>query len=614
MSFDSATGAFTYTPDANYNGTDSFVFTANDGKATSDPATVALTVNSVNDAPVASGQTRTTDEDTPLDGTLTATDVDGDTLTFIVTQPTHGTLTLNSDTGDFTYTPAANYNGTDVFTFKANDGTTDSKSATVLLTVNPVNDAPVAVADTYSATEDTELSVAAPGVLTNDLDVDGDLLTAAVMSGPSHGDLTLNADGSFTYTPDANYNGTDRFTYTASDGKATSDPATVTINVAAVNDAPVAAEQALTTDEDTPLNGSVSATDVDGDTLTYAVTSGPSHGTLKLNTDGSFTYTPAADYNGPDSFTFTASDGTATSDPATVSLTVNPVNNAPVASGQTLATDEDTPLDGSVSATDVDGDPLTFAVTSQPSHGSLEFNPATGAFTYTPEANYNGTDSFAFTASDGKATSDPATVALTVNSVNDAPVAAGQTLTTDEDTPLDGTLTATDVDGDTLTYAVTSGPSHGTLKLNTDWLVHLHASSRLQRPDNFTFTADDGTATSDPATVTINVAAVNDAPVASDQSLTTNEDTPLTDSVSATDVDGDTLTFVVTVDPTHGTLTFDPNTGSFRYTPAADYNGADSFVFSVSDGKATSDPATVALTVNPVNDAPVASGQTLATE
>ena len=161
-------------------------------------------------------------------------------------------IALNGN-GSFTYTPGANYNGSDAFTYKANDGQADSNVATVSLTVNPVNDAPVAVADSYSTNEDTALTVTAPGVLGNDTDVDGDALTAILVAGPSHGSLALNGNGSFTYTPGANYNGSDAFTYKANDGQADSNVATVSLTVNPVNDAPVAVADSYSTNEDTAL-------------------------------------------------------------------------------------------------------------------------------------------------------------------------------------------------------------------------------------------------------------------------------------------------------------------------------------------------------------------------
>jgi VCBS repeat-containing protein len=326
-------GSFAYTPDANYNGTDSFTYKANDGTADSNTATVNLTINPVNDAPVAVDDSFTTNEDTPL--TIAApgilgndTDVENDPLTSaVVTGPAHGSLTLNAD-GSFTYTPGANFNGTDSFTYKANDGTADSNVATVNLTVNPVNDAPVAVNDAFATNEDTPLTIPMPGVLGNDTDVDGDALTAALVAGPSHGTLTLNPDGSLLYTPDANYNGSDSFTYKANDGAADSNVATATITINPANDAPVAADDSYVTDFETPLTIAAPGvlgndTDVESDPLTSAIVTGPVHGSLTLNPDGSFTYTPGAGYFGADSFTYKANDGTADSNIATANITVN---------------------------------------------------------------------------------------------------------------------------------------------------------------------------------------------------------------------------------------------------------------------------------------------------
>src|SRR6185437_10274562 len=241
------------------------------------------------------------------------TDVDGDALTAVkVTDPTHGVLTLTSN-GSLTYVPAANYHGSDSFTYKANDGTVDSNTVTVSLTVNSVNDAPVAVADSYSTNEDTTLTVAAAGVLSNDTDVDGDALTAVKVTDPTHGVLTLTSNGSLTYVPAANYHGSDSFTYKANDGTADSNTVTVSITVNSVNDAPVAVADSYSTNEDTTLTVAAAGvlsndTDVDGDTLTAVKVTDPTHGVLTLNSNGSLSYVPAANYHGADSFTYKAND------------------------------------------------------------------------------------------------------------------------------------------------------------------------------------------------------------------------------------------------------------------------------------------------------------------
>ena len=266
--------------------------------------------------------------------------------------------------------------------------------------------------------------MAAPGVLANDTDVDGNPLTAAMVTGPSHGTLTLNANGSFTYTPAANYNGADSFTYRANDGTANSNTATVSITINPVNDAPVAANDSYSTNEDTALTVAAPGvlandTDVDGNPLTAAMVAGPSHGTLTLNSNGSFTYTPAGNYNGADSFTYRANDGTANSNTATVSITVSPVSNAPLAANDSYGTNQDTALTVPTlgvlaNDTDEDGNPLTAVLVTGPSHATLTLN-ANGSFAYTPAAGYHGNDSFTYQARDGQASSNVATVRVRVN-------------------------------------------------------------------------------------------------------------------------------------------------------------------------------------------------------
>jgi uncharacterized repeat protein (TIGR01451 family) len=322
----------------------------------------------------------------------------------LVNGPTHGTLTLNAD-GSFSYIPATNYTGPDSFSYRASDGTTNSGIATVSLTVTPVNDAPVAVNDTYSTTEDTPLSVSAPGILANDTDADTNTLTAALVSGPTHGTLTLNADGSFSYTPATNYTGPDSFSYQANDGTTNSGITTVSLTVTPVNDAPVAVNDTYTTTEDTPLSVSAPGilandTDADTNTLTTALMSGPTHGTLTLNADGSFTYTPAANYNGTDGFTYRANDGQTNSGIATVNLNITPVNDPPLALNDSTNTVEDTAVIINVLANDTDpeGSPLSIngATTT---NGTVTV--AGTNLVFTPATNFIGTITLGYTVSDG---------------------------------------------------------------------------------------------------------------------------------------------------------------------------------------------------------------------
>jgi large repetitive protein len=209
---------------------------------------------------------------------------------------------------------------------------TDAIFRISLVDVEPEN-APVATIDSYSTNEDETLNIASAGVLLNDTDADTDPLTAILVSGVQHGTLALNADGSFSYTPDANYNGLDSFTYKPNDGQADSNIASVNLTVTPVNDVPAASNDSYAMTEHTVLTVNAAAgvlandSDVDGDPLYAALVSGPAHGKLTFNSDGSFVYKPLGHYDGPDSFTYKAFDGTASSDVTTVSITVNPVNH-----------------------------------------------------------------------------------------------------------------------------------------------------------------------------------------------------------------------------------------------------------------------------------------------
>ncbi|MBW3563578.1 MAG: tandem-95 repeat protein [Acidobacteria bacterium] len=380
----------------------------------------------VNTYPIANADSAATNEDTAVTINVVANDTDAEDGTPVLVSvgpAVNGTTAIVS--GQVQYTPNANFFGTDSFSYTVQDSGGLTASATVTVTVNAVNDPPVAANDAYSTSEDTVLTVPAPGVLSNDTDADGDPLTAVLVTTTSNGTLTLNSDGSFTYTPNADFNGSDSFTYQAFDGAASSNTATVTLTVNAANDPPVAANDAYSTSEDTvltvPAPGVLSNdTDADGDPLTAVLVTTTSNGTLTLNSDGSFTYTPNANFNGSDSFTYQAFDGSASSNTATVTLTVNAVNDPPVANPDSASTSFETSVVINVVSndTDVDGDTLTVSGNTQPANGSASCSGT--SCTYTPAAGFTGTDSFNYTVSDGNGGTDTTTVNVTVLAATDA--------------------------------------------------------------------------------------------------------------------------------------------------------------------------------------------------
>ena len=359
---------------------------------------------SPNQPPVANGQAVEVDEDGSVAITLSGTDPEGQVLSYsVVTNPGHGTLTGSG--AMLSYTPAPDYHGTDSFSFKVNDGVHDSAPAVVAITVNPVNDAPTAHDQNLSTVVDTELSITLSGS-----DLDGDALTYEIVSQPSFGTIA-GVSPVFTYIPNAGFIGSDSFYFSAFDGQAHSNPAAIAITVRPVNHAPTAIAQAIVTDEDTSTSLVLNGTDPDGDTLSFSIVANPIYGSLS-GSGANWVYTPNLNYAGSDSFTFLVNDGQSSSDPAVVSVTVNPVNDPPTAISQSLTTNKNLALSVVLSGTDVDNQNLSFMVVTQPTHGSLSGTAPN--LVYTPQTDYVGTDIFAFVANDGVENSQAATVSITV--------------------------------------------------------------------------------------------------------------------------------------------------------------------------------------------------------
>ncbi len=456
-----------------------------------------------------------TDEDTPLRIDALANDIDTAQPGFVpivVTGPAHGQVTVNPD-GSFSYTPDKDYHGSDNFTYRLGQNGVFSNEATITLEIRPVNDAPVLTDSSAVLDEDSTLKLQA---LTTAQDIDGDPLTARIISAPTHGTLTVNPDGSFTYAPEADYYGTDSYTYVVNDGTADSNVATVSFTVTPVNDAPVAQDGSATLAEDGSVILDLIALGHDIDTpIVSAIVTEPSHGSLTQNADGTFTYTSDLNWNGADRFTYQFNDGELTSNQATITLTVNAVNDAPTLADQALMLDEDGSLTlrPLTAAQDIDGDPLSARIIAGPQHGSLTAN-TDGAWTYAPDANYYGTDSYTYVVNDGTADSNIATVNLTITPVNDAPELLDQTLSANEDRALTGKLlaSATDIDGDTLSATVITKPAHGQLTINPDGSFTYTPEANWSGEDRFTYQVSDGKLSSHIATVKLTVVPVADVP------------------------------------------------------------------------------------------------------
>ncbi|HSB69073.1 MAG TPA: ELWxxDGT repeat protein [Candidatus Methylomirabilis sp.] len=481
-------GAFTYTPNPDYFGSDSFTYTAaNEFGGVSAPATVMVQVAPVNDAPsFAGGEDVTLAEDSGPQSIAWATAMSAgpaneaaQLLDFQLTNDNPGLFQLAPTVGPdgvLTFRTTSNASGSAHLFLVLHDnggtaggGVDASPAQPLVITVIPVNDAPVAVADVYSTNEDQAVS---GSVLTNDSDADTAALLAELVSGPGNGTLLLNADGTFTYTPVKDFNGSDSFTYRAFDGDTTSDPATVSISVHSVNDAPsfqtgadvaVAEDSGAQTRTGWAASISTGAGNEGSQTLTFAVTNdSPALFSVQpsLTAAGVLTFTPAPNANGTAQVTVTLKDsggtangGTDTSAPQTFTITVTEVNDAPVAAGDAYTTAEETPLtiaapDLLANDTDMEGDPLIAELVAGPVHGTLTLG-TDGGFTYIPDLHYTGPDHFTYLADDDEgAASAPVTVTLTV-----VPISAPYVIT---GTAGDDAITLAQAGG-VLTITVNSG-------------------------------------------------------------------------------------------------------------------------------------------------------------
>ncbi|AWI24425.1 hypothetical protein HYN49_00135 [Flavobacterium pallidum] len=673
---------FTYTPNANFFGSDSFTYTIADADGQTATATVTITVTADNsDVPTAVDDTATTPQDTPVTVNVLINDTfggDGKGNVQIITSPivvqgtpllapSNGTIVVNTnntpnDPADdtITYTPNAGFVGTDCFEYLITDANGDTDRATVCITASGVNQLPVAVNDTATTNEDNAVTI---NVVANDnFNTDGPSVSGPVViaTTPANGNVTVNdnntatqADDTVTYTPNADFCGTDSFTYTIADANGDTSTATVTVTVICVNDLPVAADDAATTNEETAVTITVLANDTfggDGPNVgTIIVATQPSNGTATLNTNGTptnptddtITYVPAVDFVGTDSFTYTIIDANGDTSTATVTINViNVPNDVPSAVNDAATTNEDNAVTINVLTNDSfggDGPSVSgpIVIASNPANGAVAVDDngtatqSDDTVVYTPNANFCGTDSFTYTIADADGQTSTATVTINVTcDGNDLPIANDDSAVTPEDTPVIVNVLANDTfgpDGPNVgTIVVASQPVNGTATLNVngtpsdptdDTIIYTPNANYCTAggtPDSFTYMITDADGDTDIATVTVTVTCdTNDLPVALDDAATTNEDTPVVIAVLTNDNFGpdgaSSTTIVVATQPANGTATMndggtpnDPTDDTITYIPNADYcNTAgtpDSFTYTIAD--ANGDTATATVTIN----------------
>ncbi|EHR1281265.1 tandem-95 repeat protein [Vibrio parahaemolyticus] len=509
---------------------------------------------------------------------------------------------VSIENGIATISPTADWNGSETLTFTATDPSGESVSQTVNFTVAPVADI---VADKTTVVEDTPTIIK---VLGNDtFEGDDKVVSLDTNNGPANGTVSVNPDGSVTYTPNDNYHGADSFTYIVTSG-GVSESTTVNVDVTPVNDAPVAKDDIATTQEDTAVTIDVlpNDTDIDGDTLRIDSASVPKEqGTVEV-VNGKLVFTPAENFNGDAEITYTVTDGALT-DQATVKVTVNAVNDTPVVESniadQALAEDF-TPytIDLNTAFSDVDNvdGELTFSVSG---NSNIQVAIVNGIATITPTADWNGSETLTFTATDPSGESISQTVNFTVAPVADI---VADKATVVEDTPTIIKVLGNDTfegDGKVVSLDTNNGPANGTVSVNPDGSVTYTPNDNYVGKDTFTYVVTSG-GVSESTTVEVNVTPVNDAPVAKDDIATTQEDTAVTIDVLSndTDVDGDKLSLQsASVPEAQGKVEIVD--GKLVFTPAENFNGDAEIIYTVTDGQ-LADEAKVTVTVNPVNDAP----------
>ncbi|HHF3023539.1 TPA: tandem-95 repeat protein [Vibrio diabolicus] len=599
-------GKLVFTPAENFNGDAEITYTVTDGALT-DQATVNVTVNAVNDTPVVESSLadQTLAEDfTPYSIDLNTAfsdvdNVDGE-LSFSVSGNSNIQVAIVN--GIATFTPTADWNGSEALTFTATDPSGESVSQAVNFTVAPVADIE---ADKATVVEDTPTIIK---VLDNDtFEGDDKVVSLDTNNGPANGTVSVNPDGSVTYTPNDNYHGTDSFTYIVTSG-GVSESTTVNVDVTPVNDAPVAKDDIATTQEDTAVTIDVltNDNDVDGDKLSIESASVPKEqGTVEV-VNGKLVFTPAENFNGDAEITYTVTDGSLT-DQATVNVTVNAVNDTPAVESsiadQTLAEDfMPYTIDLNTAFSDVDnadGD-LTFSVSG---NSNIQVAIVNGIATITPTADWNGSEILTFTATDPSGESVSQTVNFTVAPVADI---EADKATVVEDTPTIIKVLGNDTfegDDKVVSLDTNNGPANGTVSVNPDGSVTYTPNDNYHGTDSFTYIVTSG-GVSESTTVNVDVTPVNDTPVAKDDAATTQEDTAVTIDVlpNDTDVDGDKLSIEsASVPKEQGTV--EVVDGKLVFTPAENFNGDAEITYIVTDGQ-LADEAKVTVTVNPVNDAP----------
>ncbi|MEM7053134.1 MAG: Ig-like domain-containing protein [Pseudomonadota bacterium] len=633
-----ADGGFTYVPDVNFNGMDTFAYRIFDTTGLFSDETVEIQVTPINDAPIAADDAYKTAQDQPLvisaDQGVLANDLDVDSprLTTALILPTNrGLLELGAD-GAFVYRPDGTFTGVDRFSYQVDDGLGAVDSATVTITVSPIEpDVQINAANDFYTFAGPDLDVASPGVLANDTLTGAKSLQAVLIVEPEVGVVSLQPDGGFSYSAPDGFEGVDGFSYSA-EANGVSDLARVTLNVfASANNPPQAVGEAYLVLEDDMFESYAFAgllendSDFENDELTVEISQSPLHGQFELFNDGHFRYTPNANYFGQDQIVYRVSDGSLLSNEVTATITVVAQNDPPVAQDDSYRVEQGTLLQVDAANgllandSDIELDELLVEAIDQPANGQILLN-TDGSFDYTPNPDFTGLEQFNYAVTDLDAT-DIGTVSITVGkgSANRPPVAVGESFLIDEDELLSsadvGSLLDNDFDpdGDEIGIVLIEPPGHGVLMLDGGEFEYRPERDFFGQ-DRFRYAVTDGELNSNTVDALIDIQPINDAPVASTdfysviagQTLQVDADQGVLQN--DTDVERDPLSAVVQTQPAHGDLTLQSD-GSFSYRSSAAFTGQDEFLYRVDDGQDVTQGRVVITVDSAGNQAPTAVGE-----
>ncbi|WP_206018233.1 Ig-like domain-containing protein, partial [Pseudoalteromonas sp. Z9A5] len=603
--------------------------TANDGRGGTVDQSFTYTI--VNALPTAVNDTASTSENTGINIDVLINDSDPDNDTLIITEAIagNGTVVINAD-NTVTYTPNINFNGTDTIIYRIVDGEGGESTASVDVTITPINDDPTTSGIDDQA--DADGSTINLDISPNFTDIDGDVLNFTASGLP----LGLSVDpvtGIISGTVAGNISTFEPYnvTITADDGNGGT--VLTSFTWAFENIPPIANDDIAMTAEDSAVVISVLTNDTDPDNDSLIITeASASHGSVIINSDNTITYTPDTDFNGTDIINYRITDGQDGYSTATVTVTVTPVNDTPIVNS---ALPNETSIDGqSVSInfapffSDIDNDTLSFSATGLPNgisidavsgviSGSFDSNASSSSpYTITITADDNNgesvSESFTWSVDNPPLQANPDSNTVNENE-NISIDAANGVLFNDQDPDGDSLLVAEVNNSITNVGQPVNGSSGGTFTVNADGSYSFDAGNDFDdladtqtRTTSIVYQASDGEGGLSSATLTITVIGTNSSPESIPENKTTNEDTPVSGQVIASDAEGDILTFTVDIDPINGSVSINTD-GTYLYTPNEHFNGTDTFTVKIDDGNGGTSTQTITITVDSVNDAPIAA-------